>query len=218
MKKHLFFLVLVVFLVKGASGQWINTMWVVPANPTVQDTITLYADVSFPAGSCDQHSKLSMVTGNVIEAYAIHCIGSLLFICSHTDTFKINPLPLGTYTYRMHIDHGGLPSPCTPGIVAGPTDSISFTVSPVTGIVVNFPETGLQVFTSQSSDKLLIRNQLQHPVNLSIFSITGARMIYQKVAAGTDEIDIHKLPQGFYYIRIDANGVKVETKRIAIIR
>jgi hypothetical protein len=218
MKKRILALFFGLLSAAGASGQWINTVWLSPANPTPQDTIIFYADLSFPYGSCDQHSKLVQVAGNTVDAYTIHCLGALTFICGHTDTFKVAPLPTGNYTFRIHVDHGILPAPCTPGIVAGPTDSIDFTVTPVTDIEVRFPESGILVYPTPASDKLFVRNDYRKPVELEIYSITGTRVIARQITGGKDEIDIHALPLGFYYIKVIAEGVRVETKRIAVMR
>ncbi len=218
MKKLISALLISLLLGGGAYGQWINNITFTPANPTPQDTIVFLADLSFPSGSCDQHSKLVNIFGNTVDAYAIHCLGALTFICGYTDTFKVNPLPTGNYTFRLHVDNGGLPSPCTPGIVPGPTDSISFIVTPVTGIEVRFPESGIMVYPTPATNVLYVRNDHRRPVELGIYSITGARVKNRHITEEKAEIDVHLLPRGYYYIRIITEGYGVETKRIVIMR
>jgi len=201
-----------------ASGQWINTLWHVPANPTAGDPITFFADVSFPSGSCDQHSQQVFVNGNTVDANALHCLGALTFICGYTDTFQVGPLSAGNYTFRFHVDNGGLPFPCTAGINPGPTDSITFTVSPAVGISVQFPVSGVEVFTSPACDILHVHSQLNRPVRLALYSIAGNLVLNRKVVAASEEIPIGHLQRGFYYVRVENGDFNIETRRIAIVR
>ena len=112
------------------KSQWITSINVYPAFPSTVDTIFVYASCEFPSGSCDQHIQGLSTSANTIYAYATHCLGMLTFICDWVDTFRINPLPPGTYQFDFQLNAGALPFPCTPGINPGPADSISFIVSP----------------------------------------------------------------------------------------
>ena len=52
-------------------------------------------------------------------------------ICYNTDTFKINPLSTGTYTFDLTLSSGFGGPPCTAGIVPDDYDTITFYVSPL---------------------------------------------------------------------------------------
>ncbi len=126
--KKVIFSILLTGYTGMSSAQWINSIQYQPSNPATNDTITFYVDLSFPSGTCDQHSQGFYINGNKIEAFALHCLGMLTYICHHTDTFKINPLPAGAYSFHFQLDAGMLPFPCTPGIFPGPSDSIALVV------------------------------------------------------------------------------------------
>ena len=58
----------------------------------------------------------------------------LTAICNTTDTFKLNPLAVGTYTFDLTLSSGGGPPPCTAGIVPDDNDVITFNVVTSVGI------------------------------------------------------------------------------------
>ena len=58
----------------------------------------------------------------------------LATICNTTDTFKINPLSAGAYTFDLTLSSGFGGPPCTPGVVPDDYDTITFNVSAFVGI------------------------------------------------------------------------------------
>jgi hypothetical protein len=53
-------------------------------------------------------------------------------ICNTTDTFKLNPLAVGTYSFDLTLSSGFGSSPCTAGI--SPDDNDVFTFNVVTSV------------------------------------------------------------------------------------
>ena len=53
----------------------------------------------------------------------------LTAICNTTDTFKLNPLAVGTYIFDLTLSSGFGGPPCTPGVVPDDYDTITFYVS-----------------------------------------------------------------------------------------
>src|SRR5688572_16948378 len=123
------------------QAQWIISLTVSPASPTVNDQVMVIAEVEFPSGSCDDKMLQNSGSGNEIYLSALHCVGMAAYICSSIDTFMLGQLPVGTYMTHFQLDMGMGPSPCSPGIVPGPTDSLAFTVTTATGL----PQIGTQV-------------------------------------------------------------------------
>ena len=58
----------------------------------------------------------------------------LTAICNTTDTFKLNPLAVGTYTFDLTLSSGFGGPPCTAGIVPNDNDIITFNV--VTSVAI----------------------------------------------------------------------------------
>ena len=98
-----------------------------PQNPTTLDTLYFYADLSFPSSNCESLNQSHSWSGNQVVASSLHCLGMLTAICYDTDTFKLDPIPAGTYTFELALSAGYLPS-CTPGIIPNDIEIIPFDV------------------------------------------------------------------------------------------
>lgn len=82
-----------------APAQFINSISTSPQQPTTSDTIYIYPTVSFGYRWVVKITQFISINGNNITASATHCLGMLTVICTTTDTFKIDPLPAGNYTF-----------------------------------------------------------------------------------------------------------------------
>ena len=130
MKKLL--LILLCLPMIGFGQGSIISLTVFPTYPTETDTVYIYASLSFASSSCPLDVKSHSILGNNIVASTQHCLGMLTAICYNTDTFKINPLSTGTYTFDLTLSSGFGGPPCTPGIVPNDYDTITFYVSSLT--------------------------------------------------------------------------------------
>ena len=115
----------------GQMGSIIS-LNVSPTYPIETDTVYIYAELAFGYSSCPLNVKSYGISGNNIVASTQHCLGMLSAICYNTDTFKINPLSTGTYTFDLTLSSGFGGSPCTAGIVPDDYDTIRFYVSTLT--------------------------------------------------------------------------------------
>ena len=112
----------------------ISSLTISPVNPNNTDTVYIYAELLFTSSDCPLDMKSHSVLGNNIVASTQHCLGMLTTICNTTDTFKLNPLAVGTYTFDLTLSSGGGGPPCTAGIVPDDNDIISFSVVNSVGI------------------------------------------------------------------------------------
>ena len=112
----------------------IISLTVSPTYPTETDTVYIYAELAFGYSSCPLDVKSHIILGNNIVASTQHCLGMLTTICNTTDTFKLNPLAVGTYTFDLTLSSGAGGPPCTAGIVPNDYDTITFYVSPSTSV------------------------------------------------------------------------------------
>jgi PKD repeat protein len=157
MKRYLYLLLFVIGGWVPLQAQTINSLKVIPANPTPQDTVLLLASCTFSSMGCDAWTMTTSVVGNVISTYAMHCLGMATAMCDDTDTIKLDPLPLGTYQFIYHVDAGFGGPPCTPGIVPGPTDTLVFVVDsagtncPLPAAGFGFSTSGMSVSFADSS-------------------------------------------------------------------
>ena len=121
MKKLLLILLFVPFIGFGQVLGSISSLTISPVNPNNTD-------------GCPLDMKSHSVLGNNIVASTQHCIGIAAAICNTTDTFKLNPLAVGTYTFDLTLSSGAGGPPCTAGIVADDNDVITFNVDNSVGI------------------------------------------------------------------------------------
>ena len=112
----------------------IISLTVSPTYPTETDTVYIFAELSFSSSDCECFVKTDYLSANHITASTQHCLGMLTTICNTTDTFKLNPLAVGTYTFDLTLSSGGGPPPCTAGIVPDDNDVITFNVVTSVGI------------------------------------------------------------------------------------
>lgn len=197
-----------------SQAQTIDQIIISPTNPTTNDEITFTANCYFSSGTCDQKTQIMSINGNEISASAMHCLGMLTYICNNVDSFYIGYLPAGNYQLTFSLDAGYGPVPCTPGIVAGPTDTVTFTVQTFTGITENEskrllispnPTSGFVNFKIDSND---------FTGKIEIRDITG---ILQQTIVTLERdvfINMNDLPEGIYSITFIGSNGRIETGRV----
>ena len=134
MKKLLLLLLCVPLIGFGQIQGSISSLTISPTYPTETDTVYIYAELMFSSSNCPLDIKSYIISGNNIAASTQHCLGMLSTICNTTDTFKINPLSAGAYTFDLTLSSGFGGPPCTPGIVPDDYDIITFNVSAFVGV------------------------------------------------------------------------------------
>ena len=134
MKKLLLILLCLPMIGLGQMLGSISSLTISPVNPNNTDTVYIYAELLFTSSDCSLDMKSHSVLGNNIAASTQHCLGMLTTICNTTDTFKLNPLALGTYTFDLTLSSGFGGPPCTAGIVPDDNDVITFNVVTSVGI------------------------------------------------------------------------------------
>ena len=134
MKKLLLLLLCLPLIGFGQIQGSISSLTISPTYPTETDTVYIYAELLFSSSNCPLDIKSYIISGNNIAASTQHCLGMLATICNTIDTFKINPLSVGSYTFDLTLSSGFGGPPCTPGIVPDDYDTITFNVSTFVGV------------------------------------------------------------------------------------
>ena len=199
MKKNYFLLILFLVSSSFAQAQYILSMQVTPANPTVNNPVTIIAECAFPSGDCYDKTTGFSVNGNHIYANALHCLGLATFICTEPDTFIIPPLTAGTYWFHFNLDAGLSPGPCTPGIVPGAIDSIQFTVTQTTSLP-DYQPAAIGIFPNPSNDLITISGA--GTMQVQIIETSGRLVMEFPEATDGQQLDLSPLAAGTYVIRV----------------
>lgn len=204
----------------AASAQWINGFSIQPSNPTTNDTITIFANVSFPSGGCEDKSQNHTVVGSQIQANALHCIGMATFICSTTDTFKIEPLPAGTYTFQLQLDAGAAPGPCTPGIVPGPTDTLIFSVTQASSLPEVPEGSSFSIYPVPAINELTVitRDFPEKGTRFEIIDASGRLVFTTSLASSNTTISVAQLSKGNYIARLVQSGKVTDEEKFTVIK
>lgn len=194
------------FFILQTNAQNILQLRTDPAQPTTNTPVKLIADCEFFSGGCKDKTLTFNQVGNKFETNAMHCLGILSVLCYDADTFNIGFLPAGNYRFLFHLETGTGPSPCTPGIVPGPDDSIDFVVTVASGL----SDKENKAFSFQP-------NPADDHVNLRFAAISKDRFIliqnlsgetmFRSEAKGTElSIGLSEFSSGIYFIEVYENG------------
>lgn len=206
MKKiYAFLFLMTVLLSARAQYGTINSMTIIPANPTTVDTVKLIADITVGYSSCWlMGSNFSIPSpGNyMVDAY--YCMGMLAALCNSTDTFTFGVLPAGTnniYMLLRSAQNAG-PDPCT---VFSPldTDTVQVFISISTGITND--KTGNLQIVRVNGDGFVIKGleRIQGDKDFALYSIDG-KIVYDKILSEGENKINPTLSPGIYFYRLKA--------------
>ncbi|MFM2135485.1 MAG: hypothetical protein RL021_885 [Bacteroidota bacterium] len=214
MKKTLT-LSLLLFLLSQLKAQNLQQLSLFPANPTVNDTVYVVADLMFFSGGCDLEQSTVNVSGNSISVTAKHCPGLLAVICYTTDTIAVAPLSSGTYTLDFTVlsgifdfNTGG----CS-NYQSGGQQSLSFTVTGSSNLPVIASQTPSLRFDTQR-DVLILSGSLPK-ADLRIMDLTGRTLFNGKAAPGP--LPVPALPsKGMLIYQISAADGTSKSGRVVV--
>jgi hypothetical protein len=192
------------FAFQTAQAQQILSMEVIPAEPTVVDTIKIIITTVFPSGGCDGTIEYSQFE-NSFFASSLHCMGFLTVICTDTDTIIINPLGEGLWFFSYTLSSGyGPPGECSPGIVPDDNEVISFYVSPPLNVneidVFNF-----SAFPNPAKDvcNLQFEDFGAGQKNLLVYDAYGRAILTQLVSnTSAFQLNTSTLATGLYFLQL----------------
>ena len=216
MKKIFTLLVFVLFSLT-AKAQSIDSLIVTPLMPDANDTLRIYAFLSFPQGNCADVGNATVV-GNTIYGNSFHCMGMGMFICYDVDTVVIPPVMAGTYTLYWSLDAGfGPQGNCSPGFQPYDVDTLVFQVATVLDIPEQ-PKVTSRIFPNPASDNLLVQISAGIIEQVQIINVLGQEVLNFSPQQTVFETSTESLQNGVYFCRItDAEG-RVFEHQVEILR
>jgi len=211
LRSLLIVLIACLFLAMKSNAQFINNMSIYPANPTTNDSVYLIASCYFQSGTCNQKTLNYSIINEYIDCDALHCVGMLAYICYDEDTFSVGKLPAGNYIYRYTVNAGFGFNPCTPGIVAGPMDSLSFTVTSASGIN-NYLYQELVIGPNPCSEFIELKCFNNEEKQISIIDMTG-KICRQEIKTGNQiRIITEDIASGIYLLQVKSKSTIYQSK------
>lgn len=205
----LLFLIFSLFYVSAQISS-ITAMNIYPSNPTDQDSITIYIDLSFPNSSCPLDNKGIQVIGAVISTFSHHCQGILTAICNTTDTFNLAPLASGSYNIIHTSTSGSGMVPCTPGIVIDDIDTLQFEVISTGNNGIMERSSSITVYPNPSNDDIFIDIAgYNGKIIVEIYDLQGRCLAKEN----NKFISLQPYKKGVYLLRINY-GNKTEEIRV----
>ncbi|HLP10699.1 MAG TPA: T9SS type A sorting domain-containing protein [Flavobacteriales bacterium] len=210
MVKKLLFLAL--FIPQLSNAQSISSIVLSPPAPNANDTLKFYVYLDFPYMGC-AGTAYGSITGNDINASALHCMGMLTAICSDVDTIIIPPQPAGNYHFYFTLSSGYGGPPCSPGIVPDDSDTLDFSITTVMGMHEVSKNNSLEVFPNPSNGNLTIQTSLPLSVNEKyVVRNELGQTITQGSFNGKTSLE---LPGGMYIVSVPSLGLQ---QRLVVIK
>lgn len=174
----------------------IQSLSIIPVNPTTNDTVKVVAQTVFPSGDCQLSWSSLSISGGTIDVYAQHTLGMLTYICNSTDTLSLGKLESGNYKLRYHLS-------CMPYPPNSDLDSIYFTVQSFTGCEeINTP-LPFSMYPNPTINIVDIQwPETTNDVEIIVTDMQGREKLKLQSNGGQASIDMSRLAKGVYIIRL----------------
>jgi len=216
MKKSLLFSLTFLILNITLWAQSIDSIKILPANPTTNNTIKVVAYTTFANTPCYLASSSINIIDSTITVYASHQNDSSMWpaFCNSIDTLTIGQLSAGTYELHYHL--ADTAPPTTYDI-----DTIIFTVQQSNGLqLTDNSEQKIKVYPNpfSTTTTIFIDNELlTSSLEIRMYDIFG-REIKRMTKIKSKEITItrNNLTGGLYFIRVIREDKIIDNRKIII--
>lgn len=214
MKTHqfTFALFLLTFFLTGnseAQPPTIDSLRIIPTNPTTNDTVQLISYTTFAYSGCSLGSSSVSIIGTNITVHTSYNTGIGPAFCNSIDTLVIGKLYAGTYELTCHL--ADTAPPTTYDI-----DTIIFTIQQASGFqfidnlsqeIKVYPNPAITEFTIELKTFLADND-------IDIISVLGQKIKTVKENRDIIKIDISDLTDGIYFIVITSGHDRCWTHKI----
>jgi len=197
----------------------IDSLTIIPTNPTTNDTIKVISYTTYPNSPCYLISSIiSIVDSNSnITVYASHyaSINVWPMVCNSIDTLTIGKLIAATFELNYHLLSDTAPQ------TTYDIDTIIFVVQQTSGIkITDYSEHRIKVYPNpfKTTTTIFIDDELlTSPLEIKMYDIFG-REIRRINKIKNNEIDITRdnLTGGLYFIKIISGNKILDSRKIII--
>jgi hypothetical protein len=188
----------------------IQSLFIIPSNPTTQDIVKVVAETVFPSGGCELTWSTNNILNGTIDVYAQHTLGMMTYICTSIDTITLGTLESGDYNLLYHLS-------CTPFPTGSDLDSIYFTVQTYTGWETKNPQLPFTLYPNPVHDIVTIQwTNNTSDAEIVVVDMQGREQARLASNLGQAEMDISHLAKGVYFIRLITEVGSVSQKLIRL--
>ncbi len=219
---HLFaFTALVMIIVSTSSkAQYFDTLEIIPASPTIHDSVFLRRVVTIPTRGFKYGDTLYIV-GNTVYSSGCFGYGFQPAFETFVDTFELGKLSAGNYLIDGTVYYSFNQSSCIPLDTGYQT--LAFSVINDIGLpeINNGNKINVELYPNPSSShqQITLYTQIPIPVQINLHSVSGKKVmeVYngQSVQGQQEfEVDLANLASGVYVYQIQIEDEVIHFKTI----
>lgn len=207
-KRKQLFTFLLMFSAWNVIGQIpaIDSMKIIPENPTENDEVKVIVYATFSSGDCLLENHTIDLQNGIITMNLIYTVGMATYICHSTDTLSIGTLSAGDYELQAGLYTG-------PG-QSSDNETLLFSVGGTLGITETDDETNVTIYPNPVQNQLMVMTN-ETVEKIEIRSVSGQIMsVEQQFLNGQMIIDLSMLSDGIYFIVLSDSMGKNYLKKI----
>ncbi len=187
------------------DGSIIDSLKIIPINPTDNDNVQLICSTTFTSGDCELHQhSVNIQDDNKIIVTLNYSVGEYTVMCSSVDTLNIGTLNAGDYELIVSLTINFID-------VIFDTDTINFTVTKTSNISETALDNDIWIYPNPFSNEIQIKTA-KHFTRLEIYSAIGTK-IRQMEFNPNEKINVSDLTNGLYFMVLtEKNGTKYTRK------
>lgn len=182
-----------------AQAPAIDSLKLIPANPTSNDALQVVCYTTFPYGGCEVNNIHSEQQGNDILLILDYNMGMAAYICHSVDTISIENPGAGDFRLITYITTNG-------NDVMQDTDTLEFHIDPYLGLP-EYETTHFLVCPNPFGDELRLKTNFTIE-KLEIYTVSGQKMeLKEAPSSAFGNTDVSHLKKGIYLITVtDKSG------------
>ena len=193
----------------------IDSLVLVPVNPTENDTVQVVVYSTFPSSGCDQTDLQFAINNFSIIASATHSLGVLTVLCGSVDTLTLGQLNSGNYELIYSASDSATSS-------VFDTDTLNFTVQQ-TAVIEKVNESfQFDIYPNPNEGNFNLK--ISHPIaigfenfKMEFFNILGKKVFSRQLKTGNEQLTPN-LSEGIYFCQILSENFRSEVKIIAVVK
>jgi len=217
MKKLFFTCITCLVLSTLSLAQVVNSITIIPSNPSTTDTIKIISDFSY-FGNCSFGlvSQYTWFTDSTIHVEPTYCGYGATTLCNSIDTFNIGTYPIANYIIRIDY-HQGSVCPFSGFDATIAQFDTTFTVSPTSGLLDNSheKEVGISIYPNPNEGRFSMKSESKI-ISLEIKNILGVRVYYKSTNAKLVEIDLLDQKSAIYIYHAKMENGQYQSGKISI--